>query len=243
MSDSRQLIAPSGSTLNKCSELCADDPELLDYFREDLAFIVKKTKSIDQYANTLKVLDDQIELAEYRRDEIEKVDCWSGELSDLGRLKSSNINQLDFMAKSEFNKLNDDEKEQLLDVVFVYDISDDSKILRGYLCNGKQLNPEDIQDEKLISVLDKALHSWLYSHDMSYKDDILYKKSANNKSMVKVPPEELVNLFINEKEGLQDALKKLNPQIDLTVYKQGTGVVPTSGQESPEEGVQNITSQ
>lgn len=238
MSETKQELRqklPSNQKIEKIRQLCGNNSELLLYWRDDLIMVVKKTRADEEFSGVFSALDDTIAIAQHQEREAAKVDMYGGDIQDIYKLEPNNINQLDFMAKNELNALSKHEKDRLTDVTMIYDVTDKGDFLRGYLSNGAPLDPFNDDDKKIISVMDKAFHSWLISHDMLSKDGIIYKNEPKDRGG---NPTEIVSLktldslLSNEKTGLDEPVRKLDENLVVTVFKQEKPAAPQRGEDN-----------
>jgi hypothetical protein len=219
--------APDNKAVSRAIDVCDGNLNLLYYAKSEHADIVKKLGREEESVAAATAIDDTISMAEYvdreRKDLYEKI--WSGTLtnSELEMLRADYFNFQDLLAQEKLQSI--DKRvldEKFKDIVMVYDVNDQSEFIRGYMSNGKQLDPKNVDDKKIIDLLDQSFHSWLVENGYSSQDGIVYNTDKIDKKgnyTKKATPETVATLISNPDKGLNASVKKQSKELSFEVKR------------------------
>jgi len=193
---------PNSSQILKIMEVAGATPETADYFVERLKQVFAKAKVSDQpeFKNMLERAEEfRVNVKLHREFNAQ---YWSGAMASETKFKNLHWNIATTAS---------DEVKQAISGALVVDvaISDRSEILRGFADND-----QPIENEKVISSLDKLFNAWLVEHDMVSQDSTLYDANGDGEirfdergKPVVADPEHVKALITDAEKGLEQYLE------------------------------------
>ncbi|MDF1758500.1 MAG: hypothetical protein P1U74_09425 [Legionellaceae bacterium] len=220
-------IRPENKAVSKCIELAQGNLTVLLHIQKEHDAIVGHFKCADESEVATSAIKDTISMAEYvhneRRGLEEKIRNGTITESELEMLKSDYFNFQDLLTQQKLKDIDkSDLAETFKDVVMVYDINDQSEFVRGYVSNGKQLNPAVEKDGKVIDLLDGAFHSWLVGNGLSSDAGVIYNKDKIDNDghfTERANPEKVIECLNNPQKGLDATIKKQSPDLSLRAQR------------------------
>lgn len=224
-------VPPESLALSKAIEVCGGNLSSLEYLEKAYAEVMANFKQNGGVQDAMSVIADTVEMARFVHNERSGLDSkiHDGTITEdeLKVLAPDYFNFQDLLTK---RKLEDIDKELLADkfknILMVYEISDSSEFVRGYVSNGEQLSEKIADDNKIIDLLDQAFHSWLVSNGMINHDGIIYDKStvdSKGNYTKKINPKDFKKLISSPDKGLDAAIKKQDKTLSLEVMINKTG--------------------
>lgn len=203
------IKGPDNLAVSKILDTLGGNLELLKELRADHDELVAKNRTEEYSTDAKTAINDTISVASFMQEKRVHLEqkLWDGTITDeeLEILKPDYFSFQESLAQKSLQEL--DEKlrtEKLSQVTMVYSIDEDSKFIRGYLSNGKQLNANDEDDKKIIDILDQSFHSWLLRNNLVSLDGVIYKheKYKSGKPTKKANPEKVSELLLDAEKGL-----------------------------------------
>jgi hypothetical protein len=232
----KEWIIPDNEALSKALKIAEGNPEAVAMVSEKYYESVKSIPTIEltKQFEAIKSVQDLSELNEKSRNYVLSK-LWSGELEydELQILQRNYYNFQDAIAQSKLSEVDINFiRDNLKDVTMIYDITDDSQFSRAYLRNGKQLNPDNEDDKKVIEIYDQCFHSWLHKNNMSSKDAIIFEMKDINKDtgeyLNRAKKEKIEEAIIDLENGLHAAVKKQRKGLELFIkpYQSDSQLTP-----------------
>lgn len=207
--------------------VAGDNVELLKEIRDKANKSAEKFDRFEESEAAFKAIADTISMAEFvyntRKDIMLKI--WNGTLSaeDLEMLRPDYFNFQDLLAHEQLQDIDIQFIENnMQNVVMVYDVSENSEFVRGYIVDGQQLNPENPEHKKIIDLYDQCFHSWLVDNKMSSQDGVIYdvnKLDRQGNYTHRVKPEEVMRCLESKDTGLMSTIKKQSAQLGLELIR------------------------
>lgn len=211
----------------KTIDVVKNNPEMLKVVQKRCNENAQRFKREEESEAQLSAIADTISMAEYvfnvRKDLYQKL--WNGTITEaeLEMLRPDYFNFQDLLAHQQLEDIGEEFiAENMQNVYMVYDVSKDSEFIRGYIIDGKQLDPANPKDKKIIDLYDQCFHSWLVDNKMSSQDGVIYNVNKLDKKgnyVEKSKPEDVMRLLESEERGLKFAVNKQSKDLHLEVVR------------------------
>ena len=225
---------PENKAVAKTLEVVKNNPEMVKSVQKQCIENAQRFKREEESEAQLSAIEDTVSMAEYvynvRKDLYQKL--WNGTITpeELEMLRPDYFNFQDLLAHQQLQAIDEEFiAENMQNVVMVYDVSQDSEFIRGYISEGRQLDPNNSKDKKIIDLYDQCFHSWLVDNKMSSQDGVIYNINKLDKKgnyVEKSKPEDVMRLLESEDRGLKFAVDKQSKDLNLEVVRNQPAASP-----------------
>lgn len=220
-------VPPENAQSRKALEMARGNPDLIQYVKTKIENVGKQFKCEEEIQTVVNAVNDTLAMADFVKNITNPLfgKCWDGTITsqEIEMLKPGYFNYQDLLAQKKLQEI--DEmiiSEKMKNVVMVYDVNEKSEFVRAYISNGKQLETNNSDDQKIIDLYDQCFHSWLVFNNMSSQEGVIFSTSKLDKQgkyTEKANPENIVNLINDPERGLDASLKKQNQSLSLQVER------------------------
>lgn len=225
---------PENKAVAKALEILKNNPEMIKVVHARCIENTERFNREEESEAQLSAIVDTLSMAEYvynvRKDLYQKL--WNGTITEqeLEMLRPDYFNFQDLLAHQQLQAIDEEFiAENMQNVVMVYDVSKDSEFIRGYVSEGRQLDPNNPTDKKIIDLYDQCFHSWLVDNKMSSQDGVIYNVNKLDKKgnyVEKSKPENVMRLLESADRGLQFAVTKQSKNLHLEVVRNKPSASP-----------------
>ena len=215
---------PEPQAIAKADELGRGSAVSMAFIEQGVTAMAKKLRILPDYNDILEAIRTSIESLAARGELLARVskECWYGtaEEQQVEVFKSGTFNHVDGSAIQGIKKLNANlgKGHELSDIILVYDVDNNAQFNRGYMVNQEVMDVNNAEHKKILDVLDKIVHSWLVTNGMRADDTgVVFHKTEGTNRPKKTRPDDILRLIADEDKGLINTVKKLDPNINLSL--------------------------
>lgn len=184
------MALPSKEAVLSLMKLAESSPETARYLQKKFIALLVANKLLSTLPDLVQAVADYVKNVELQA--TLSANPWVGEAVPSARANR----ELQEVAAQDAVQVKTGEPLTRVDVDVIVELAEDSRWERHYVSGDA---PVDAVTQEHMDGFFKA---WMAEHDMERQDHVMYKATDEGSPTQKVPPAELAEKLLNEKEGL-----------------------------------------